>query len=44
VEVTAYGIKQWEDPVKQKDGRWTKVTREGYYAGFIKVPKEKPNP
>jgi hypothetical protein len=42
VELTAYGVKHGEDPVR-KDGRWTKVQREGYYAGFIKaVPKDEP--
>ena len=40
VEVVAYGPKYWMGKKKTKDG-WTQEAVTGYYAGFVRVPKEK---
>ena len=38
VEATVYGPKQWQSRRKTKEG-WTEEAVEGYYAGFVRVPK-----
>jgi|SRR5215204_2595247 len=40
VEVVAYGPKHWMGKKKTKDG-WSQEVVTGYYAGFVRVPKEK---
>jgi membrane-bound lytic murein transglycosylase len=40
VEVTVYGPKQWKTRKKTKEGSWEETAVTGYYAGFVKVPKQ----
>jgi membrane-bound lytic murein transglycosylase len=40
VEVVAYGPKYWKGKKKTEDG-WKEELIEGYYAGFVRVPKDK---
>jgi hypothetical protein len=42
LEVTAYGPKVWTVPVR-REGKLLRQERFGYYAGFVKVPKEAPS-
>jgi membrane-bound lytic murein transglycosylase len=40
VKVVAYGPKHWMGKKKTQHG-WTQEAVTGYYAGFVRVPKEK---
>jgi hypothetical protein len=39
VEASVYGPKQWTVRNKRQDGSWENREVEGYYAGFVRVPK-----